>query len=167
MESGAPADGPQAPRGRYVGDVEGLYFAYGSNLVSQRMRSRVPSASALGRARLPGMRLTLDKHGADGTGKANLAEDPEASVWGVVYALDPLHWPGLDACEPGYVRIEAGVEVDWNPRSRSLRVETYVSHRLTRDPVAHAWYRSLLVEGAREHGLPEAHVAMLERLRAR
>ena len=51
------------------------YFAYGSNLVMARLRARVPVFGLIGPARLPAMRLTFDKRGSDGSGKANLVED--------------------------------------------------------------------------------------------
>jgi gamma-glutamylcyclotransferase (GGCT)/AIG2-like uncharacterized protein YtfP len=143
--------------------MRGLYFAYGSNLKRARMRERVPSAEALGRARLQGFRLTCDKHGADGSGKANLRTDARAEVWGALYALDPAHWPALDACETRYervtVRVEAGTEL-WT-------AETYVSEALTSEPVPFHWYWRLILEGAREHALPDTYIRALETLPTR
>ena len=37
-----------------------------------------------------------------------------------------------------------------------------LSETLTADPVPYAWYKRLVIEGAREHGLPADYVAMLE-----
>lgn len=130
--------------------MSALYFAYGSNLRSARMRERVASSRLVGPARIAGYRLALDKRGSDGSGKANLAPDAGASVWGVVWSIDVEHWARLDACEPGYGRID--VEV-WTPR-RSLAVQTYRARILTDDPVAFDWYKRLILEGAREHRLP-------------
>jgi hypothetical protein len=64
------------------------YFAYGSNLDLARIRSRVPAVGLIGPALLQHMRLTFDKRGRDGSGKANLAEDTASHVWGVLYALE-------------------------------------------------------------------------------
>lgn len=139
------------------------YFAYGSNLKWERMRSRVPSARPLGLARLAGMRLTLDKRGADGTGKANLAVDAAGLVWGVVYGLEPGDWARLDACEPDYERVD--VEVDL--AGTWVAASTYVSQRRLSEPLAWAWYKRLIVEGAREHGLPDEWLALLEALPTR
>ena len=140
-----------------------LYFAYGSNLRAARLRERVPSAVPRGVARLDGFRLTLDKRGADGSAKANLAPAARERVFGVVYALDARHWPDLDRCEPGYERFEARVDQD----GARIAVQTYRSALVTDDPVAHAWYKHLIVEGAREHGLPAEWVALLEALPTR
>jgi gamma-glutamylcyclotransferase (GGCT)/AIG2-like uncharacterized protein YtfP len=141
--------------------VTGHYFAYGSNLKSDRMRSRIESARFVTRARLAGFRLALDKSGRDGSGKANVQRDPCAHVWGVVYVIDHAHWPQLDAFEPGYARIDVRVETE---AGEALGVQTYVARDLTDGAVAFDWYKRLLVEGAREHGLPEDYVEALEQL---
>jgi gamma-glutamylcyclotransferase (GGCT)/AIG2-like uncharacterized protein YtfP len=143
--------------------TEALYFAYGSNLTSSRLLRRVPSAAARGIARVDGFVLRLDKLGTDGSAKANLHRVPHGEVWGAVYALDSAHWPDLDACERDYARIE--IEV-WQG-DLLVPVQTYRSDRLTADPVPFAWYTQLMLDGAREHGLPEAWCARLAALSAR
>ena len=85
------------------------YFAYGSNLKLERLRSRIESARFVTRARLAGFRLAMDKSGRDGSGKANLQRDRQAHVWGVVYAIDRSHWARLDGFETGYARVEVRV----------------------------------------------------------
>lgn len=137
-----------------------LYFAYGSNLSPVRMRERIAGARALGAARLAGRRLCFDKRGMDGSGKANLRDDPHASVWGALYRFDPDEWRRLDGFEPGYARV--GVEVEWRGETRAA--QTYMSGELTEDPVPLAGYKRWIVEGARAHGLPEAWIRWLESL---
>lgn len=141
--------------------MQALYFAYGSNLSSARMRRRVPSASCAGVAQLRGYRLTTDKAGRDGTGKANLRAQSDHSVWGVVWRLDVDEWQLLDACERGYERLEVALEgaVD--------AAQTYASVQFTSDPVLALEYKRLLVEGAREHALPSHWIDELEALPAR
>ena len=134
------------------------YFAYGSNLKISRLQGRVPSARPGGAARLSGYRLVCDKAGADGTGKANLWVDPTSEVWGAIYSLDPSDWPDLDAHEPGYGRLR--VEVSW--RGGKLDAHTYLSSLTTSDPTPFAWYKRLIVEGAREHALPDEWIRALE-----
>ena len=140
--------------------MQALYFAYGSNLLSQRMRERVPSARPRGPARLEGWRLAIDKPGRDGTAKANLRRAVGDAVWGVVYALDPADWPALDACERGYDRIEVTVLL----ADTATRAATYVSSLCSPDRVPSRSYKRCLVQGAREHGLPAHWVALLEAL---
>jgi gamma-glutamylcyclotransferase (GGCT)/AIG2-like uncharacterized protein YtfP len=140
--------------------VSALYFAYGSNLSPARMRERVAGAEALGAAQLAGFRLCLDKCGRDGSGKANLREDAEDVVWGVLYRFDASEWSRLDAFEPGYERIAISVV----QRGAARSAHTYRSHTLTQDPVPFAWYKRLLVEGAHAHGLPAEWIRRLEAL---
>ena len=140
--------------------MSSLYFAYGSNLSPARMRERVPGAEAQGPARLAAFRLCLDKLGADGSGKANLREDASQSVWGALYRLDASDWPRLDRFEAGYERIAVEVLCRDTPRA----AETYRSRRFAAEPVPFAWYKRLLVEGARAHGLPESWIRHLEAL---
>lgn len=141
-----------------VTQVTAIYFAYGSNLSPERMRGRVASAQALGAARLAGRRLCFDKLGRDGTGKANLRDDPASSVWGALYSFEPEAWPQLDRCEPGYARVEVEVECGGERRA----AQTYVSRLYTPDPLPLARYKRLVVEGARFHALPDDWIRWLE-----
>ena len=137
------------------------YFAYGSNLELARMQRRVPSARSLGPAILSDYAWQIDKRGEDGSAKANLRRQPGALVWGVVYELEASHWPGLDACEGGYARILVSLRAE---RGAALDAHTYVSEDLTPDPTPFGWYKQLMVDGARQHGLPPEWVALLEGL---
>ena len=140
-----------------------LYFAYGSNLCAARLCERAPSAIARGAARADGFALALDKRGADGTAKVNLRAEPGSVVWGALYALDARDWPRLDAYERDYARIEIAVCCG----AETLVAQTYRSDHLTDDPIAAAWYKRLIVDGARAHGLPSEWCALLEALPAR
>jgi len=139
-----------------------LIFAYGSNMHPARMQARVPAAVPRGRARLRGHRLVFNKLGRDGSAKANLVPEPdggEAEVWGVLWELDAAGLAALDPHEGGYRRVRAEVETD---DGACVVVETYLSERLTNDPVPFDWYLEHVLRGARAHGLPEAWVARLE-----
>jgi gamma-glutamylcyclotransferase (GGCT)/AIG2-like uncharacterized protein YtfP len=135
-----------------------LYFAYGSNLSPQRMRERMPGARAQGAALLRGRRLCFDKRGRDGTGKANLRDDPASFVWGVLYSFEPDAWARLDGFEPGYERVAVEVECGGSLRA----AQTYVSALRAPDPVPLASYKRLIVEGARYHALPPEWIRWLE-----
>jgi len=141
--------------------VTRFYFAYGSNLKLARVQARVPSARFIARARLPNGCLSLNKRGRDGSGKASLAPEGGAGVWGGLYDVEPAHWTWLDGHEPGYARADVRVVTEEGDEVSAL---TYVATTLTDEPVAFDWYKRLIVEGAREHGLPGDWVAALERL---
>jgi hypothetical protein len=139
-----------------------VYFAYGSNLHSGRLRARAPGARALGAARLRGVRLVCNKLGRDGTAKANLEPAPSSHVWGALFSLPEPDWRPLDRAEAGYERIEVRVEHDGAVRAAS----TYRSQRLTTEPALRPDYKRFIVEGAREHGLPPEWITLLEALPA-
>jgi gamma-glutamylcyclotransferase len=140
--------------------TEAVYFAYGSNMHSTRMRTRVDAARLRGVARLADMRLVFDKLGRDGSAKANLSPAPGVEVWGVVWCLPLAAWTHLDRFEGGYRRIAVEVEL----ADGRLRAETYVSRLLAHDPRPLASYLGWIRDGAREHGLPAGYVAQLERV---
>ncbi|MFP8881441.1 MAG: gamma-glutamylcyclotransferase family protein [Myxococcota bacterium] len=144
--------------------MRALYFAYGSNLKATRMRERVPSASPVSTALLHGWRLTLDKRATDGSGKANLSRKAGASLWGFVYRIEPAEWTDLDRFEPGYTRTDVEVLA---ADGRRLSAQTYIASVAVAELVAFDWYKALIVEGAREHGLPADYVTTLEALAAR
>ena len=138
-----------------------IYFAYGSNMKTSRLQSRVPSAKALGRARLLGKRLVCDKQSKDGSGKANLETSAGHLVWGVLFEIDLSELGKLDRAEGGYQRAELRIlDEDGNP----LKAHTYKSTKLTDDPVPYDWYKQLIIDGAREHHLPGEYIATLEGL---
>lgn len=143
-----------------VGD-RSLYFAYGSNLCANRMLERVPSARVIAPARVDDRQLSLGKQGRDGSGKATLIEAVGSAVWGVVYAIDRDDWRRLDAFERGYARIS--MLVTW-AGEQDVAAITYVAPETAPDPTAFGWYKRLIVDGAREHGLPDAYLTELERL---
>jgi len=132
--------------------VHSLYFAYGSNLASERMRERVPAARVRGAARLAGFRLVTDKPGRDGTAKANLVSDAAAHVWGVLWELAARDLAALDRAEGGYERIGVVVATPRGP----LHAQTYLSHLRGSDRALARGYKTLLLAGAREHALPGA-----------
>ena len=144
-----------------------LYFAYGSNMSSRRLRQRTPSARALGIGCLPGHVLRWHKLGRDGSGKCDIAESGEQAdaVWGVLYRIAIAEKPLLDRIEGlgiGYDEREVRVETDAGPRAAL----TYKAKPGKIDPRLRplADYKRHVLLGAREHGLPAGYVREIERV---
>jgi len=137
------------------------YFAFGSNLPLARLRERAPSASVLGAARLEGFRLCLDKRSSDGSGKLNLARDATRLVWGVVFQLAATEIAVLDGFEPGYARIAVSVSLRGGG---ACETQTYLAEQREEGLRAAAWYKALILTGAREHALSADWIELLERL---
>lgn len=140
-----------------------LNFAYGSNMLLARIRERVPSARPLGMAVLHGHRLFWHKAGRDGSGKCDVVESAaaDAIVFGVVYELARAEKPLLDAAEglgAGYDEKRVQLEHQAATLTASLYRATSIAAALQ----PYAWYKALVVAGAREHGLPSHYVENLE-----
>jgi cation transport regulator ChaC len=143
------------------------YFAYGSNLsraIFVERRGLRPLE--VRRARLDGHRLTFDLPVGPGErGVANLAPDPTASTWGVCYLLDAAGCEHLDRTEGvhrGYYRrLDIRVVTD---DGAALAAFAYQGAASVAGRKPSARYLGLLLDGAREHGLPAEWVRYLEGL---
>lgn len=142
------------------------YFAYGSNMQSATLRGRrgIEYRRALP-GRVSGWRLVLDKPPLFPVGGAyaNIVADPTAEVLGVLYEIAAADLEHIDLSEAvplgNYRRISVVAQ--------ALQAgDTVDAHTLTselRDPALQPTtrYMSLLIEGAREHGLPVDYVDYL------
>lgn len=140
-----------------------VYFAYGSNMSSARLRSRVSSARSLGAVHVTDWRLAFDKPGRDGSGKANLVPSPGSLVWGVVWQLGESDWEILDRFEPGYQRARFRFEQGGRG---AIEADAYLfdSTPGARVVPPTASYVAHIVAGAEEHGLPDEYVAWIRAL---
>ena len=145
------------------------YFAYGSNLLTRRLRdpARAPSAVALGVASAPGFRMRFHKIGTDGSGKCTLiptGNDADV-VHGVLYELANRDLAGLDREEGvhlgGYARHSLRLRF---PGGDTTEAMTYIAggQYIDASCLPFDWYRDLVVTGAREHRLPPAYIRELE-----
>jgi len=135
-----------------------LYFAYGSNMSSGRLCARVPSAKALGLARLDGFVWCCNKLGKDGSGKANLMQQEDSEVYGVLYEVKTKHWKQLDRVELGYQRFEVEVEL----AGEKWIAWSYQSNLITANPPTPD-YLSFIIDGLIEHKFPMTYVSEVRR----
>lgn len=138
-----------------------LYFAYGSNMSTERLRQRVPSAKPICKARLNNKRVVFNKRSTDGSGKANLSDSIGDETWGVLFEVDATDINKLDNIEGGYKRTSLQTQT---VEGNNITAEVYISNKLTNDPVAYDWYKELILTGAKEHNLPKSYLAYLEQL---
>jgi len=137
------------------------YFAYGSNLCTAQMAARtgVAHAGRARRARLPGHRLAFNMRDGGST-YANVVR-PGDGVSGVLYWCGRRELAALDGFEVGYERVpvevldEAGVRLDAVAYVARPEFVTAGDHPATA-------YLRRIVRGAREHGLPEEYVRVIE-----
>lgn len=151
------------------------YFAYGSNMLDERLRhrTRCPSARLLGTGTAAGWRLAFAKRGADGSGKATLLRSARAAdrVHGVLFEIEIAERAILDGVEgPGYERLDdLAVDRAGDGSPVTVLASVYVAREGALDPalVPFDWYRDLVLAGALRHGLPTEAVAALRTLPVR
>lgn len=144
-----------------------VYFAYGSNLDPRtflgRRRMRPVRAEV---ARLPGYRLVFDLPVGKGErGVANVRREAGSELLGVAYWIAPEEAQRLDRTEGVhrgfYVRHRVELVL---PDEERVRAFTYGSARGVPGRKPSPRYMSLLLRGARHHGMPAAYVALLRRV---
>ncbi len=140
------------------------YFAYGSNMLTRRLKAndRAPSAVVVGTGYIAGRRLTFDKLSRDGSGKCDAEETGNETdrVYGVIFEINCADKPALNRAEglgKGYE--EETVEV--TTTQTTILTQTYIATRKERALRPYHWYKALVVAGAVEHGLPNTYVEWL------
>jgi gamma-glutamylcyclotransferase len=137
-------------------------FAYGSNMLTGRIRRRCPSAAVLGMAELHGHELQWHKRSRDGSGKCDVVQtnDGTAVVYGVLYEIPVAEKLALDMAEGlgnGYQAKNAEVAFKGAPRNASIYRAIDIDPSLK----PYSWYKALVVAGAKEHALPGIYIERL------
>ncbi len=143
------------------------YFAYGSNMLTRRLRARTPSAVVRGTGFVEGYGLTFGKLSIDGSGKCTIDQttNPSDRVYGVLFNINVGETEALDRAEglgKGYQKIdvrivgEAGAQV----------ARAYIADRTDSTLRPYDWYKDFVVYGAIEHGLPAIYVQSIQQVDA-
>ena len=148
-----------------------VYFAYGSNLNWEQMRSRCPSACFVSTARLENYRLAFTRRSQKRQcGVADVVHAPGCEVWGVLYEITGADMELLDRAEgfvPGgianrYERVERAVTQVTGSRYQTVTAFVYEANRQANPPLPSIEYKRLIVEGAKHWKLPQAYLLGLE-----
>ena len=141
------------------------YFAYGSNLLKRRLDLYAPSALVRATGYITGYKVRFNKRSIDGSGKCNVVktEDDKDRVYGVVYDFLDADKRDLDKHEglgKGYHAEEIRVTTD----NGEIGCYTYIADGSSIDDSLkpYSWYKDFVVEGARQHRLPDEYVTALE-----
>lgn len=141
-----------------------LYFAYGSNMSSARLRERVPSAVQKHTGYLKKYAIRFHKVGfRDGSAKCDACEtgDPDDYVAGVIYSISPAEKKLLDNAEGlGY-----GYEIK-NVAIKTISgqiVDAFMYYATIIDKSLRPfhWYKHHVIWGAKEHKLPDEYIDRL------
>ncbi len=142
------------------------YFAFGANMHDSAFRERRGMRPAEWRAgRVKGYRLRFNLEGRPRgrAAPANIAPDPGAEVWGVLYGITRKQLLHLDSTEgvPGRRYRHLWVEAE-DKDGNTLSAVTYIAEGKETDGNPSLRYITLLRAGARAHGLPEHYLRFLD-----
>ncbi|KAH9519965.1 hypothetical protein Btru_071374 [Bulinus truncatus] len=140
------------------------YFSYGSNLLKERILINNPTAQVYGTGKLHGYHLEFDTPVGCGKsrwyGAAATVRPKEGSfVYGVIWDVHLEDKDNLDSQEAYYHPIEVDVESN----GEKIKCRTYEMQKNTTGyslPSPH--YKKVLIDGARQNGLPEEYIEYLE-----
>ncbi|MEM8839274.1 MAG: gamma-glutamylcyclotransferase family protein [Pseudomonadota bacterium] len=150
-----------------------FYFAYGSNLLGERLKARCPSAELVGRAIANNHRFDFSKSSIDLSGKCNIRKRPGSVVAGAVYAIDEAEQPHLDRAEGTHrttdpVRYERHHDFIVSLENGStVNTRTYQAATPERFDPPYDWYLALVIAGAIQNNLSSQHIAGLRQTRFR
>ncbi|KAM3596609.1 uncharacterized protein V6R79_017739 [Siganus canaliculatus] len=143
-----------------------MYFAFGSNLLKERLHLANPSAifCTTGRLKDYELRFGLWEKDADSTwhgGAATIESCPGAEVWGVIWTLSNENLASLDNQEGvslgRYSPLEVSVETD-----QGLMIcRTYQMNNFHACPPS-PQYKQVVCLGAEQNGLPVEYLRKLE-----
>jgi gamma-glutamylcyclotransferase len=135
-----------------------LYFAFASNMNHAQMERWCPASRFLRAAILPGFRFVYDGFSVTWDGAVgNVVRSETESVWGALYEITERDRLTLDAFE-GYPRSYDHRDVDVKDRDgKAYRALTYLR---TGRPLGkpHPDYERIVIDGAKECGLPDEYI---------
>jgi gamma-glutamylcyclotransferase (GGCT)/AIG2-like uncharacterized protein YtfP len=145
-----------------------LYFAYGSNMLAERLQERTPSARAIGKAQLPGYKLDFSKQSIDGSGKCTIypSEEVGAIIHGVVFQLDEKELGRLDAAE-GAPKHYKRQKLKVLHKGEAVGALVYIATSRKEGLKPYNWYKALVIAGALQQGLPKSYIEKLNQMEAK
>ncbi|WP_439554703.1 gamma-glutamylcyclotransferase family protein [Dyadobacter sp.] len=145
-----------------------LIFSYGSNMSTNRLKDRVPSAQFSAIGKVMGHQLRLQKISKkDGSAKADCFETGITTdeVWGVIFEIDDSEKKELDKAEGlgnGYNQKSVKVLVDKAEIAALVYYADYES--INPNLMPYNWYLAHILAGANEHNLPADYIKLLQEI---
>ncbi|RXN05196.1 gamma-glutamylcyclotransferase-like protein [Labeo rohita] len=128
-----------------------LYFAYGSNLLKERLQLKNPSATDYKLVFGNHKGLASQRwHGGVATIEHSLGDE----VWGVVWRMNMSDLDSLDSQENVKMGTYSPVEVNVSTSVQDFSCRTYIMNSCIYAPPS-PQYLQVIVMGAKQNGLPE------------
>ncbi|XP_010883448.1 gamma-glutamylcyclotransferase b [Esox lucius] len=143
-----------------------LYFAYGSNLLKERLQIKNPSATIHCVARLKAYKLVFGNYKGLASerwhgGVATIENSPDDEVWGVVWRMNVSDLESLDSQENVRLGAYRPVEVKVKTMGKELNCRTYIMNSCIYAPPS-PQYLKVIVMGAEQNGLPKDYQEKLK-----
>ena len=135
-----------------------LYFAFASNMNQAQMKRWCPASRFLKAVILEGYRFVYDGLSVSWDGATgNIVQSTTESVWGALYEITERDRLTLDAFE-GYPRNYDHKDVD--VRDREGKIDRAMTYFRTGRPLSkpHPDYERIVIDGAKECGLPDDYI---------
>ena len=148
------------------------YFAYGSNMLDERLKDpiRCPSSKKIkpstgSQHLLKGWKFSFSKSSRDKSGKGNIVETRKKGdkVYGVIFEIKYSEKDELDCAEKGYDDYEITILDEKNSRKNCEKVIVYYKKNPGRSKIPYDWYKEYIVEGAKKHNLPKRYIKELKK----
>lgn len=150
-----------------------LYFAYGSNMLTEWLLDRCPSAKPIGIAIAANHKLVFEKRSKDKSGKATLICSEGVHTPGVVFEIAESERGLLDEAEgfkpnkpldPARYGCDDSFQIRIVATDSIVAVTTYLANKPEDGLKPYDWYLALVIAGAVQHGLDPDHVKMLRQI---
>jgi gamma-glutamylcyclotransferase len=138
------------------------YFAYASNMSRAQMKSRAGEIFEEHVAKLENYELVFNKKARGGSATANIRLAAGQAVEGVLYKINEAAFRALDRFEGApqhYRRIEVNVT---SGNGQKIAAQAFIATKVDKGlrPAPH--YLKTILDGAREHGLPEDYLQKIQ-----
>ncbi|XP_077125113.1 gamma-glutamylcyclotransferase [Ranitomeya variabilis] len=145
-----------------------FYFAYGSNLLKERILLDNPSASFHSIAMLQDFKLAFGNHNGNQNkrwhgGVATVVESEGDNVWGVVWKMDISCLDSLDIQEGVAVGIYQPIEINVQTADGELVCRCYKMNKCIYG-LTSPQYKQVMCMGAKQNDLPPEYQKMLGEL---
>ncbi|KAM9431898.1 gamma-glutamylcyclotransferase [Clarias gariepinus] len=145
------------------------YFAYGSNLLKERLELRNPSATMQSVAKLQDYKLVFGNHNGVVSkrwrgGVASIEPSKGDTVWGVVWRINTAHLTSLDRQEGVKSGVYSPVYVEVLSQGQTLTCRSYImSSRVEAPPSPQ--YLKVIAMGAEQNDLPKSYQDQLKSIK--
>eukprot|EP00090_Calanus_glacialis_P003268 TRINITY_DN12421_c0_g1_i1.p1 TRINITY_DN12421_c0_g1~~TRINITY_DN12421_c0_g1_i1.p1 ORF type:complete len:186 (-),score=78.48 TRINITY_DN12421_c0_g1_i1:50-568(-) len=140
-----------------------LYFAFGSNLLTERIQINNPSAVFRNIAKLRDHKLDFNYFSQRWQGAAaTIIPTLDSQVWGVLWELDMEHLETLDMQESvPTVYNRKTVEVELQDGTKEEAFTYFMVKPEEEDKRPSYVYKDVIVRGAEEHNIPQEYLDWL------